>query len=169
MDPSKPEFLIKTPGTSNVRYSHHYFKKICIINVKRRWERIAEILISALTQQNHLWAWSSPTWMFWQPRWEHAVSPPPSSWVRALILVFLHPILPIFPLPEIKRGGKNSKINHKGPERRLWWVLTLGQFAVVGLGKTSHHVSISHVQDCSLYKILHISWNFLKAGSWDIR
>lgn len=95
--------------------------------------------------------------------------PPPSSPVHAFILVFLHPILPVFPLPEIKRGGKNGKINHEGPERCLWWVLTLGQFAVVGLGETSHHVSTSHVQNCSLYKILHISWDFLKAGSWDIR
>lgn len=55
MDPLNPEFLIKMLGVSSpVMYTHGYFQKKnqknTQMNVERRWERTAEILICALTQ-----------------------------------------------------------------------------------------------------------------------
>lgn len=132
-------------------------EKICITNIKGRWERIAEILISALAEGNHLWAWSSPTWMFRQPRWaatQKCLLLHPAALCTPLVLCDCTQFFLFFHFQRLRRG-KKGQINCNGPERCLWRVLTLGRLAVVGLGETWHHLSTSHVQDCCLYKILH--------------
>lgn len=127
INPSKPEFLINTSLFQQGPEWHWYFNKICITNIKGRLERIAENLISALTQQNHLWAWSLPAGMLCQPGQEQTVkschreaSCSPRSSMHTLIFSLLHQILPIFMLPGIKSVG--GKINC------LWQVVTILQW-----------------------------------------